>query len=143
MPLSSYRRSAPEGRRLMRPVPVWFEQFYRAELRYCCGARLRTMEVRRRFDAWAVSNNAPQIGQPELVRHMDAVGHSYFKSSGSWFGNVAFATDRLDIDDNFPAPAIGGDDLSDADRSPKLAALAMIDRAMAGLHAARVRIEGI
>lgn len=90
-------------RRLRGPVPESFEAFYRATLRYCSGARMRTLEVAQCYAAWAADHDAPQMNLRALKRAMFNIGHAHLKSNGMYFGDVQLAGDAPSLADNFPA----------------------------------------
>jgi hypothetical protein len=125
-----------EGRVLRGPVPSCFEAFYRAELRYRSGGRLRSLELARRYAAWAAANEAPSLNLQELRRAMLNIGHRHFRSNNIYFGDVQLAVEVPSLADNFPGLPI--DPPIDAGPDPMVA---QIDRILAELHLLRARAE--
>jgi hypothetical protein len=90
-----------EGRRLRGPVPAHFEGFYRAHLRYSCGDRLKSLDLRARYRAWAEDRGAPVMGYRAIKRAMINIGHSPLHSNGIHYCDVTLVTAGQHADD-FP-----------------------------------------
>jgi hypothetical protein len=95
-----------EGRSLRGPVVASFEAYYRAHLRFQVGARVRATNLRSRYLAWAVANEAPALSFVEIRQAMENVGHWHQHSNGAVYGDVTFAEHVDPLPDNFPAPAV-------------------------------------
>lgn len=92
-----------ESRRLRGPVPLSFETFYRANLRFVPGERLRSSDVSRYYGAWAAAAGAPSLTYREIKRAMSNIGHPPLNSNGVQYRDVALAADWEALPDNFPA----------------------------------------
>jgi hypothetical protein len=79
-----------------------FEQFYRANLRFVPGARLRSSDVGRFYSAWARATAAPGMTARELKDAMHHIGHRALRTNGIAFCDVALAAECRDVADNFP-----------------------------------------
>jgi hypothetical protein len=97
------RAQSRRTRRLHGPVPLHFEEFYRAKLRFVVGARLRTTEVLNHYLVWAAENAKPSIEHKQLSRVMRYIGHDSMNSAGMRFLDVGLATMFPDVADNYPA----------------------------------------
>jgi hypothetical protein len=126
---------SPERRTLRGPVPLDFEQFYRASLRYRHGARLKSMEVAKLYEAWAIGAGAPYMSLKQIRRAMLNIGHSHFNSNGMYYGDVAPAEQLPDVADNFPSAGVA----EPASARPGLAVVERIDAVMTEL--ANIRRE--
>jgi hypothetical protein len=99
----AHRPFQMDRRRLLGPVPLHFEQFYRAHLRFVVGERVGSTNVARFYAAWADANAAPSIGSRAIKRAMLNIGHSSMNSNGVKYCDVALAADFPELPDNYPA----------------------------------------
>jgi hypothetical protein len=132
--------STPEGRSLREPVPLDFERFYRAQLRFCPGQRIRSSELARRYKAWAAKSGAAQLGHRAIRRAMLSIGHQHARSDGMVFRHVEFAEAAPDLADNFPAvprELLIAEITSLAERFSTFAAAAVADLAALRAHVAQ------
>lgn len=105
LPRSFHAAAIPfrPGCRLLRgPVPSHFENFYRANLRFVPGSRLKSSAVNSFYNAWATATGATSMSNRELKRAMHNIGHGCARSNGIWFRDVALSAECDDLADNFP-----------------------------------------
>lgn len=129
-----------EVRLLRGPVPTSFETFYRGHLRYRSGGRIRSADVWSGYSQWAMLNEVPGLHPRELCRAMLNIGHSYFKSNGSYFRDVVWAREAPDLPDNFPRVLNAEQAAATLDRHDAL--LARVDRALAEMSDVRAALLG-
>ena len=110
----------PSKRQLLGAVPASFMLFYRHQLRFRSGSRIKTKIVADLYRAWAELNGSPSMDSKAIKRAMQNIGHTYFTSNGSYFGNVQLAATAPELTDNFPE----GPPLAE----PRRSLLARIDR---------------
>jgi hypothetical protein len=128
----------PSDRTLVGYVPPHFEQFYRSELRFCTGARIRTRDVGARYAEWSARVNAPSMSEKAIKRAMVSIGHDYFMSNGSFFRDAALALSVPDVVDNFPESSIVGEQIA----NPILGAICRIQDELEQLRRSIVKQGG-
>ena len=110
----------PSKRQLLGAIPASFVVFYRHQLRFRSGGRIKTKIVADLYRAWAELNGSPGMNFKAIKRAMQNIGHSYFTSNGSYFGDVQLAAAEPGLADNFPeSPPLA---------EPRRSLLARIDR---------------
>lgn len=123
-----------EGRRLRGPVPADFEEFYRANLRYRTGRRVRAMDLAGRYQAWAEQRGAQSIHLKAMRCAMVNIGHRHIKSNGMFYEDVAFADELPGTADNYPAAG-----LVEAEQSPDI--IRRLDAVMTELSNIRSQVR--
>jgi uncharacterized protein YukJ len=88
-------------------VPADFEAFYREQLRYCAGRRIRSEDLANRYRQWAEARHAAWPGQKAICRAMVNVGHRHLRSNVIYYADVDFAENVPELADNFPVGGIG------------------------------------
>lgn len=90
-------------RRLRGPVPLSFEAFYRSNLRFVSAARLKSIDVTRFYEAWAMATGSPAMSAKAMKQAMRHIGHRAVRSNGIWYTDLAIAAEHPDVLDNYPA----------------------------------------
>ncbi|RZF65871.1 hypothetical protein EWE75_04255 [Sphingomonas populi] len=96
-----------EGVPLPEPLPSFFERFYRTNLRRITGARIRSSDLMRAYQSWALANGECSINYLMLARLMAATGHRKVTSNGVHFTDVGFVADHAQVTDTLPSPFVG------------------------------------
>lgn len=96
-----------EGAILPVRIPLHFERFYRATLRRVIGSRIRSVELRDTYLAWAAANGAPSMSFGELRLALEGVGHRRVQSNGVHYADLVLARDVPSLSDTLPAMASG------------------------------------
>lgn len=91
-----------QSRRLRGPVPVHFEAFYRSELRFVPGQRLKSSKLNDLYANWAIAAGAPSLSEKEIKRAMLNIGHRSKRADGIRYCDVALASMHAGLSDNFP-----------------------------------------
>ncbi len=96
-----------EGAILPTRIPLHFERFYRATLRRVVGSRIRSVELRDAYMAWAAANGAPSMSFVELRRAVEGIGHRRIQSNGVRYADLIMAVDVPELADTLPALVSG------------------------------------
>ncbi len=121
----------PEGAILPVRIPLHFEQFYRESLRRVVGSRVRSVELRDAYLAWAAANGAPSMSFGELRRAVEGVGHRRLQSNGVHYADLIMATDVPDLTDTLPPMPSGVIGATRAADQPTI--LSKVDAVLASL----------
>jgi hypothetical protein len=104
------RTLAPRAKVRRRPrrqvagyVPKDFEEFYRANLRFVVGVRMRRLEVAELYATWAVKHGKQSMNMRDIKRTMVRIGHVTIESNGMYYGDLGLARSFPDVPDNYPA----------------------------------------
>jgi len=87
-------------------VPQHFEEFYRANLRFVVGARMKRLQVAQLYASWAAENERPSMNLRQVKRAIVNIGHGAIESNGMYYLDLGLAKSFPDVPDNYPTPRL-------------------------------------
>jgi hypothetical protein len=101
--LARRARVRPGRRHVSGHVPEQFEEFYRANLRFVVGVRLKRLDVANLYASWAVENGKPSLNLRQIKAAMITIGHGVIESNGMYYLDLGLANAFPNVADNYPA----------------------------------------
>src|SRR4051794_24515443 len=101
--LASRARVRRRRRCIRGHVPLHFEEFYRANLRFVVGVRMKRLAVAQFYASWATENGKQYLSLRQIKCAMVSIGHGLIESNGMYYLDVGLAKSFPDLADNYPA----------------------------------------
>ena len=113
-------------------LPSHFETFYRTNLRFVPGSRVRSSELHERYMRWAMQHGAASVSLTLQREFMEVIGHRRVRSDGMHFDDAGYAEAHPDVADTLRLPLYRRPDLP-RDSRATAALLHKVDAALASL----------